>query len=172
MTYFKSVNTLEELRKQYKELLKKYHPDCPQGSTEATQQINGEYERLFKLLKDKHTTSQQQANENRNQKQSYYNENMYDWENDKALRQMLEKIINFKDIEIEIIGQWILIFNSYNYRKYLKEFGFKYSPNKKAWYYHTEAFRKQSKKKLSLDAIRNYYGSTRVYSNSRELLEA
>ena len=31
MTYFKDVNTLEELRKQYKELLKKYHPDNPQG---------------------------------------------------------------------------------------------------------------------------------------------
>ena len=27
MTYFRNVGTLEELRKQYKELLKKYHPD-------------------------------------------------------------------------------------------------------------------------------------------------
>lgn len=26
-TYFKNVNTLEELRKQYKELLKQHHPD-------------------------------------------------------------------------------------------------------------------------------------------------
>lgn len=25
--YFKDINTLEELRRQYKELLKKYHPD-------------------------------------------------------------------------------------------------------------------------------------------------
>ena len=54
MTYFKDVNTLEELRKQYKELLKKYHPDNPQGSTEATQDINAEYDKLFRLLKDKH----------------------------------------------------------------------------------------------------------------------
>lgn len=44
MTYFKNVNTLEELRKQYKELLKRFHPDCPNGSTEATQEINQEYE--------------------------------------------------------------------------------------------------------------------------------
>ena len=29
MRYFKNVETLEELRKQYKELLKKYHPDNP-----------------------------------------------------------------------------------------------------------------------------------------------
>ena len=58
MTYFKNVNTLEELRKQYKELLKRYHPDNPSGSTEATQQINQEYEKLFKLLKDKHDSRQ------------------------------------------------------------------------------------------------------------------
>lgn len=53
MAYFKNVNSLEELRKQYRDLLKKYHPDCPNGSTEATQEINAEYEELFKLLKDK-----------------------------------------------------------------------------------------------------------------------
>ena len=40
MKYFKNVETLEELRKQYKELLKKYHPDNPNGSTEATQEVN------------------------------------------------------------------------------------------------------------------------------------
>ena len=43
MAYFKNVNTLEELRKQYKELLKQYHPDNANGSTEATQEINAEY---------------------------------------------------------------------------------------------------------------------------------
>ena len=33
--YFINVNTLEELRKQYKELLKKFHPDNG-GSEEIT----------------------------------------------------------------------------------------------------------------------------------------
>ena len=32
--YFKDVNTLEELRSQYKDLLKKFHPDNANGSTE------------------------------------------------------------------------------------------------------------------------------------------
>ena len=35
MTYFRNINTLEKLRKQYKELLKKYHPDNANGSTEV-----------------------------------------------------------------------------------------------------------------------------------------
>ena len=37
--YFNNPETLEELRKQYKELLKKYHPDNG-GSEEVTKAIN------------------------------------------------------------------------------------------------------------------------------------
>lgn len=116
--YFKDVNTLAELRSQYKKLLKKYHPDNNGDSGEAPKAINVEYEQLFKQLKDKHTT-EQQAN-NASSHESSYSKNMYNWENDKALREMLTKIINFSNIEIEIIGQRIWVFNSSNYRKELK----------------------------------------------------
>ena len=53
-TYFKNVQTLDELRKQYKDLLKKYHPDNG-GSEDITKAINVEYEKLFKILKDNHS---------------------------------------------------------------------------------------------------------------------
>ncbi|WP_334296634.1 DnaJ domain-containing protein [Parablautia muri] len=51
------MNTLEELRRQYKQLLKKYHPDNANGSTKATQKINAEYEQLLKGLKNRHETT-------------------------------------------------------------------------------------------------------------------
>ena len=51
--YFTGVKTVEELRKRYRELLRKYHPDNKNGSTEITQQINAEYDRLFAILSDK-----------------------------------------------------------------------------------------------------------------------
>ena len=70
MTYFKNVETLEELRKQYKELLKKYHPDTPNGSTEATQAINAEYNNLFKVLKDRH---EKKATDNTTEKTDFNN---------------------------------------------------------------------------------------------------
>ncbi len=166
--YFNNVQTLEELRKQYKELLKKFHPDNANGSTEATQEINAEYEQLFKVLKNRHDTAQDSTT---GQQSSYTD--MYDWENDKALREVLNKIIGFSGITIEVIGAWLWIGgNSYQYRKELKEYGFKYAGKKKMWYYHTEAYRKTSKKKLSIDDIRNYYGTTRVNTGYRELLEA
>lgn len=54
MACFKDINTLEQLRKQYRDLLKKFFPDNANGSTEAAKEINVEYDRLFKELKDRH----------------------------------------------------------------------------------------------------------------------
>lgn len=50
MKYFAEVKTVEELRKRYRELLKKYHPDNENGSVEVTQEINAKYDRLFATL--------------------------------------------------------------------------------------------------------------------------
>ena len=160
--YFINVNTLEELRKQYKELLKKYHPDNG-GSEEITKAVNAEYDQLFKVLKDRHESKSADGQKDTSNAKSDYSANMYDWENDQALREMLQRVINFDGIEIEIVGQWIWISgNTYTYKKDLKNVGFKWASQKKQWYWHSEAFRKRSHRTLSMEDIRSYYGSTRV----------
>lgn len=157
MTYFKSAKTLEELRKQYRDLLKKFHPDNPQGSTEATQKINAEYDRLFKELKNKHESDTE------DESKAEFNKMKYDFTEDQKLREVLQKIIRFSGINIEIVGCWIWVDgNTYEYKNDLKELGFKWASQKKKWYFHTEEFRKKSHKKLSMDDIRNYYGSTEI----------
>lgn len=50
MKWFTGVKTVEELRKKYRELLKRFHPDTPNGSVEATQEINREYDLVFARL--------------------------------------------------------------------------------------------------------------------------
>lgn len=168
MAYFKNVNTLEELRKQYKELLKQYHPDNPNGSTEATQAINAEYDRLFKQLKNKHESKQTSTDGAKTD----FNANKYDFEADEKLREVLQKIINFANINIEIVGCWIWVDGAtYEYKNELKALGFKWASEKKKWYFHTEAFRKRSKRKLSMDDIRNLYGSTEVQTEERKQLK-
>lgn len=99
--YFNNVSTLEELRKQYKELLKQYHPDN-NGDVTIMQEINAEYDILFKLLKDKHNRSETESNDNK----SDYNNMKYDFEEDIKLRNILNKIIKFSDITIEVCGSW------------------------------------------------------------------
>lgn len=165
-TYFKNVNTLEELRKQYKELLKKYHPDNENGSEEITKIINTEYERFFKLLKDKH-----ESKSSTEEKTSSYDNMKYNFEEDEMLREMLNKVIHFSNITIEIIGNWIWLGgNTYQYRKEFKELGFKFAGQKKMWYWHSEAFRKKSHKALSINDIRNYYGSTEIEPDAHKRL--
>lgn len=167
-TYFHNVGTLEELRKQYKELLKQHHPDNPQGSTEATQEINAEYDKLFQILKNKHDSKTADSDKNK----SSYEEMKYDFSEDEKLREILQSIITFVGINIEIIGCWIWIDgDTYAHKDSLKALGFKWAREKKKWYFHTEAFRKRSHKSLSIDDIRNYYGSTEVETEGRKQLK-
>ena len=159
-TYFKNIQTLEDLRKQYKELLKKFHPDNANGSTQSTQEINAEYDRLFKVLKDRHESKSESANTN-----------TYDFTADQALREVLQKIIIFDGLNIEIIGSWIWVNgNTYQYKAILKEYGFKWASSKKMWYFHNDNYVKKSRKKLSIDDIWNYYGSTTVDTESQKKL--
>lgn len=162
MKYFKNVETLEQLRKQYRDLLKKYHPDNG-GSEETTKEINNEYEQLFKVLKNRHSNESKSANESNSNESTCYN-----FEEDEKLREMLQKVIHFSDITIEIIGDWIWISgNTYQYRKDFKTLGFKFAGKKKMWYWHSESYIKKSRKTLSMDDIRNYYGSTEVETNKK-----
>ena len=81
MTYFKNIETLEQLRKAYKDLLKKHHPDNG-GSEETMKAINVEYEQLFKILKNRH---ENKATGTESNKSSYEN-TKWNFEEDEKLR--------------------------------------------------------------------------------------
>ncbi len=166
-TYFNNPKTLEKLRKQYKNLLKKYHPDNVGGSEEATKDINSEYEALFKVLKDKHNQTAEDTT-----RQTYDNMK-WDFAEDEALRDMLNKVIQLVGVNITIVGNWIWISGDTKPLKAtFKELGFQWAHEKKMWYWHSDTFRKKSNKKLSFDTICNYYGSADVKTKQREMLEA
>ena len=155
--YFENIRTLEELRKQYKELLKLHHPDNG-GDLETMQAVNAEYGQLFKILKDRH-----ENNCSSDRTSTNYNNMKYDFTEDEKLREILNRIIHFEGMDIELVGAWIWVSgNTYAYRKELKESGFRWASQKKMWYWHSEAFRKKSRKTLSMDEIRGYYGSTGI----------
>ncbi len=165
--YFENVRTLEELRKQYKELLKLYHPDNG-GNVSEMQEINAEYDRMFKILKNQHENNFYSKRASTN---TEYNNMKYDFAEDEKLREMLNKIIHFDGIDIELVGAWIWVSgNTYACKKQLKELGFKWASQKKMWYWHSEVFQKKSRKTLSMDDIRNYYGSTRVNNTDKMVL--
>ena len=166
MAYFNNITTLEQLRKQYRDLLKIHHPDNG-GNVSQMQEINAEYDKLFKDKHDSNTTGNNNSDSNA---KADYNNMKYDFTEDVKLREMLNKIIGFNGITIEVCGNWIWAFDSYAYHKELKELGFRYAKNKRAWYWHSETFRKRSHKSLSMDDIRSYYGSTEVETGGMKRL--
>ena len=153
--WFKGVKDIETLRKQYRELLKKYHPDNDGGSVEATQEINAEYDRLFAIL----SKESKSDGESTPEEEKAANE---------AFKAVLDRIIHI-NADIEIVGERIWIEKgSYEYRQLLKEVGFHYASRKKAWYWHHGEYHKRSKKEISLAEIRLKYGSEKVNSKSKQ----
>ena len=153
MKYFKGIKTIEELRKRYRILLKKYHPDNG-GDVEIMQEINAEYDALFAVLSHEKGSDNKSCNDEEN-------------EENRAFKEVLNRIINI-NADIEIIGSWVWVHGGYEYRELLKEIGFKYAPKKKSWCWHFGEYSKHHKKEISLDDIRMKYGSETINHKSKQ----
>ena len=160
MKWFTNPTTLEELKKEYKKLVFKHHPDRG-GNTADMQEINAEYDTLFQKLKNVHKSASGET----------YTAKTETTETPEQFRNIIEKLIHLDGIEIEICGSWLWITgNTYPNRETLKELKFKYSKNKSAWYYHEEGYQKHSKKSFTLEQIRDLWGSERVNPIQQEKL--
>lgn len=156
MKYFTNVKTLEDLKKEYKRLAKKYHPDLnhDEDTTEIMKAINNEYDALFERVKNFHVTADGETYEKATD------------ETKEQFRDIINSIINF-NIDIEIIGTWVWCFNSYEYRERLKALGFKYSAKRKAWCWHSGEYKARRSKK-TLAEIRATYGSDTIRTRAEQ----
>ena len=154
MKWFNNVTTIEELRRQYRELLRKYHPDNEHGDTKMTQEINAEYDLVFADLSKKTQAEHHSYTHNSN-------------EENQAFKEVLNRIIHI-NAHIEIIGSWIWVHGGYEYRELLKSTGFKYAPKKKCWCWHYGDYNRYHTKEISLAEIRLKYGSQSVNHKSKQ----
>jgi curved DNA-binding protein CbpA len=142
--------TLEELKKMYKKLSFKHHPDCG-GNNDDMKIVNAEYTALFEKLKDIHTN----ASGKRYTKATN--------ETPQQFIEIIDILIRFEGITIEIIGSFVWVSaNTKPYKDKLKEMGFKWSQQKLSWYLAPKDYRRHSKKVYSLDDIRGMFGSQEV----------
>ena len=119
--YFENVKTLDELKKQYRRLAIKYHPDMG-GSTEIMQQINAEHDRLFEQLKTQHNASADEYHQTT--------------ETPEEFRAIIELLMKLDGLEIELAGAWLWIGgNTRAHKEALKAAGCRWSSNKKLWYW-------------------------------------
>ena len=146
-TYFENVKTFDELKRQYKTLAFKYHPDKG-GTVEDMQRINAEYDELKKHVGNIHETADVPDN----------------------FRKIINAIITF-NCKIELCGSWLWVFNAYTYKDELKKLGFFWCSAKKAWAWAENP--KENKFRLSLEEIRRLHGSEVIKEEeNKKLLQA
>ena len=149
LKYFVNIETIEELKKVYKELAKKFHPDLG-GDKEEFQAMNNEYDLLFKNLKNKKA----------NKTNINTNDNFKD---------IINELIKYNELTIEIIGSWLWISgNTYPLRDIIKNLGLLWSKGRKKWYYTADTIDGANKhyKKKTYEELKNNYGYTKVKSGS------
>lgn len=148
--------SLEELKKMYHRLALKHHPDHG-GSTAEMQALNDEYDLLFRTLQRKGASASSKA--------SPASEEEEDFEAPEAFREIIETLIRFPGLKIEICGKWIWISGStYQYKAQLKAAGCFWAAKKQMWYWRPaeNAHHRRCRKGQSMEKIRLKYGSVKV----------
>ena len=150
--YFNDVKSLSELKKLYKDLARKNHPDFG-GNVEVMQAINSEYDSMIDwFAKHGNKTEKEKASA----------------EVPEKFRKIIEQLLKMPYIQVEIIGGWIwLSGNTALYLRKLQGMGFKYSTKQKR-YYLSDGISGGRASRYSMQRIREIYGS-QVLENEEQL---
>jgi len=150
MQYFNESMSLDEGKKEYKRLLKEFHPDVG-GSEEICKKIISEFESFCNA-----------------KIQGAFNgaKNTFDADAN-VFASILKKVMEF-NCKIEIIGFWIYATESYEYKDQLRNMGFFWAAGKKAWIYNGES-KKKIRSKYSLDDVRKMKGSRMLRDREENL---
>lgn len=150
--YFNDVKSLSELKKLYKDLARKNHPDFG-GSVAVMQAINAEYDSMIDwFAKHGNKTEKEKASA----------------EVPEKFRKIIEQLLKMPYIQVEIIGGWIwLSGNAALYLRKLQGMGFKYSTKQKR-YYLSDGISGGRASRYSMQRIREIYGS-QVLENEEQL---
>ena len=156
--YFIDCKTAEELKKAYRTWAKKLHPDLG-GNAEEFKVMQAEYERMWERLKNVHKTAEGKT----------YTAKTETTEAPQEFINIINVLIRLEGVNVEICGSWIWASgNTMTHKDTLKSLGFKWAYKKRAWYYHTEPYRKRSHRELTLDEIRDMFGSQSYTTKAEE----
>lgn len=166
MKYFENVNSLEELKKEYRRLAMKHHPDVG-GDTTIMQEINAEHDILFEVLKRAHNAKADEDKSGKTRKTT---------ETPEEFRDIVSVLLKLDGIEVELCNSWLWIGGDTRpHKDALKAAGCRWSNNKKKWYWrHEENGGKRYRKKGSytMDEIRAKYGSEWLTMSNRAAINA
>ncbi len=137
---------IEELKRAYKSLAKKYHPDLG-GKEEDFKKLSSLYQELL-------------------------SKNQFNFNIDLEIENVISEILHF-DLLIEIVGSWIWISGDTKpVKEDLKKANFKWHSKRKKWYWTNQEKRRATHSKEDFETIKEKYGCKVVKSNQSFKLSA
>lgn len=160
MKYFTNIKTLEELKKAYRKLAMKYHPDVNGGNDEAMKAINNEYDQLFKTLSTQESKQGKQAT----------NETVNEY------KDIINELIKYHFLNIDIVGTWVWVYGDKEQIKAIKDevlkpLGFRWASKKSKWYWHSGEYTRKTNKQFTYEQIKEFHGyeSVKKENKTRQL---
>lgn len=145
---------IEDVKEQYKKLIKRLHPDLG-GSTEDMARLNVEYD--FCKCHNFNVHKSQTGNVYTDETQERPTEV------DERFTEIIEALLHMEGVGIEICGSFLwLDGNTYAHKDGIKALGFRWASKKRRWFLAPKDWRKRGRRELSMEEIRNNYGSQRV----------
>ena len=159
------VTDIKEISKQYRKKIFSCHPD--HGGTDGK----------FIELQQAYATimASIQYTGRRFNKETQSMEDILKNYNDALINKMMELINNLshvKDININIMGDWIWVDGETKpYKDKIKAMNFRFSTNKKAWYWHDGKYKKRSKTSYSMSDIELRHGRVKIQQTRQRSLD-
>lgn len=152
--FFENCKSLDELKAEFRRLVKRYHPDCG-GDAETMKAVNNQYEIAFEQLKKQHNERADAEHQTT--------------ETPDEFRNIILALLNLDGVTVELCGSWLwLSGKTYDHKDALKALGCRWSSSKKMWYWrHAEDGHKWHRGNKSLSQIRAKYGS-QVFKGATE----
>lgn len=138
-----NYDSIEAIKKHFRQLAKQYHSDFG-GTDEQFRELHSEYEYLIK---------------------NFIKTEYKDIEVPKYIQELIDKLIYYDDLELELVGTWLWVGgNTLLYKDNLKKLGLFYSSKHHKWYYNGMAKKVRKCTKSSIDEIKQFYGVKEVKS--------
>lgn len=148
--FFKGCETIEEVKALYKTLAKVHHPDKG-GDVETMKALSNEYTFVCAKIAQGSGMSKEETEATILSAESY--------------RDAINAIAHLDGLIVELVGAWIWVTGeTRTHKDVLKGAGYIWAHKKLAWYFRTEEYKTRNRSKMTLDEVRNKYGSERIYT--------
>lgn len=162
MNHFANCTTVEAIKKLYRTLAMRWHPDRPGGDLETMQIINAQYHQALKAADGTQTKGDDDK----------YRTYTYNEETEEELIAKIKEtiatgILNSETVDLYLVGVWLWAQGDTRpVKEELKSLGFRWHKQRSCWYWHNQPYR-SFKSNSSTSSIFNKYGAAKVANGGR-----